>query len=306
LFQNIFYSRYICFYLIALFCSASAQAQTNLVDKVKSKRWIHGQQNCALNKQPAIDVLKLSESTYIFRQNKCTHYEAPFIYLLLGKQKALLFDTGATADTEHFPLSQLVIQTVKQFQAKFQLAPIELIVAHSHSHSDHYAGDGQFRALAKSHVIKPNLQSVVEFFNFKDWPNSNSNFDLGDRMLTVIPIPGHQQESIAIYDSESQFVLSGDTFYPGRLYIRDWNQFSNSIEQLTNLSLSKEIIGFLGAHIEMGEEGSDFPVGATYQPNEVDLLLSTHELMELHSIIKQLGDSPSIMQVGDVILYPVE
>mgnify|MGYP000737124293 CR=1 FL=1 len=150
------------------------------------------------------------------------------------------------------------------------------------------------------------FKSVVEFFNFKDWPNSNSNFDLGDRMLTVIPIPGHQQESIAIYDAESQCVLSGDTFYPGRLYIRDWDRFSNSIEKLANLSLSEEISGFLGAHIEMGEDGNDFPVGSTYQPNEVDLLLSIHELMDLHSIIKQLGDSPSIMQVGDVILYPVE
>lgn len=116
-----------------IICSALVDAKSSLIEKVKSKQWIHGQKDCSKDKQPAIDILQLTESTYIFRQNKCVHYEAPFIYLLLGKQKALLFDTGATSDVQRFPLHKTVRQTIESYQQQFQLAPLELIVAHSHS-----------------------------------------------------------------------------------------------------------------------------------------------------------------------------
>lgn len=173
-------------------------------------------------------------------------------------------------------------------------------------HSDHYAGDSQFADQPKTQVVKPDSQSVIAFFNFKDWPNTTSNLNLGERNLVVMPIPGHQRDSIAIYDSETHFVLTGDSFYPGRLYIRDWSLFADSIERLTKLTKTSRINGFLGTHIEMAKNGTDFPVGSTYQPDEVDLYLGVSELTKLNNMIKQLGDSATKAQVGDVILYPVE
>lgn len=44
-----------------------------------------------------------SEHTVILRQNKSVHFEAPFLFLLFGNERALLLDTGATADPAHFP-----------------------------------------------------------------------------------------------------------------------------------------------------------------------------------------------------------
>jgi hypothetical protein len=44
----------------------------------------------------------------ILRQNKAVHYEAPFLYLLFGSDRALLVDTGATPDPPLFPLRATV------------------------------------------------------------------------------------------------------------------------------------------------------------------------------------------------------
>ena len=36
------------------------------------------------------------------------HYEAPFMFLLFGDSRALLLDTGATANPQFFPLRRTV------------------------------------------------------------------------------------------------------------------------------------------------------------------------------------------------------
>lgn len=58
-------------------------------------RWIHGAPDCALSADPPLQVYAYDKDTYILRQSKCTHFEAPFLYLLFGTEKALLIDTGA-------------------------------------------------------------------------------------------------------------------------------------------------------------------------------------------------------------------
>jgi glyoxylase-like metal-dependent hydrolase (beta-lactamase superfamily II) len=39
----------------------------------------------------------------------------------------------------------------------------------------------------------------TRFFGFHNWPTEIVPYDLGDRVLDVIPIPGHEPSSIAIY-----------------------------------------------------------------------------------------------------------
>jgi len=57
-------------------------------------QWIHGSSDCATNDDPPLQVHAFDEDTYILRQNKCHNFEAPFLYLLFGTEKALLLDTG--------------------------------------------------------------------------------------------------------------------------------------------------------------------------------------------------------------------
>ena len=41
-------------------------------------------------------------------KSKATNYEAPFLYLLFGNERAILLDTGATKDAGVFPLRETV------------------------------------------------------------------------------------------------------------------------------------------------------------------------------------------------------
>jgi len=90
---------------------------------------MHGSADCRQNTDPEIQVHRYNATTYIIRQNKCRTFEAPFIYLLIGTQSALSFDTGAT-DT------QTLRDAIKQL-----VGDKPLLAAHSHAHGDHIAGD---------------------------------------------------------------------------------------------------------------------------------------------------------------------
>src|SRR5258708_29831241 len=66
-------------------------------------RWNHGAPG-----EPPIQVHAYDPHTYVLRQAKTTNYEAPFIYLMFGNQRAMLLDTGATTDARVFPLRETV------------------------------------------------------------------------------------------------------------------------------------------------------------------------------------------------------
>ena len=67
-----------------------AQADTDL----KSLSWIHGAQDCeAARAEPEYvqwQEVRYQSNTIIFRQNKCSNYEAPFVYLFIGTERSLL------------------------------------------------------------------------------------------------------------------------------------------------------------------------------------------------------------------------
>ncbi len=269
------------------------------------QNWIHGSENCEDNADPAIQIVKYNNNTWILRQNKCTNYEAPFMFLFFGKNKALLMDTGATEEATIFPLYETVRQIIGDWSDKN--GDVELIVAHTHKHGDHYAGDGQFKGKPNATVIGLEVEDVQESFKIKNWPEEIVDFDLGNRMMKIIPIPGHEASSIAVYDTSTKILLTGDTFYPGRLYVKDWNVFKKSIERLVKFTDNNEVSTILGNHIEMTQTpGVDYPTGTIYQPNESQLPLSVLELKELSSALTKLGDTPTKEVHDRFIIYPVD
>ena len=70
--------------------------------------WIHGSRRPGARTDPPIQVHAVDPHTFILRQSKSVHYEAPFLYLFCGRERALLLDTGATADPRAFPLRATV------------------------------------------------------------------------------------------------------------------------------------------------------------------------------------------------------
>ncbi len=281
--------------------SFPALASSDLAEKV----WIHGSEDCALNRDPPIDVFEFNPDTTILRQNKCANFEAPFIYMLFGTQTVLVLDTGATRDAESFPLYDTVQALIAGRAAGTQSQNLQITVIHSHGHRDHTAADAQFQGQPGVTLVKPTDKAVRQHFGFSDWPSGLARIDLGGRALEVIPVPGHQGQDIALYDERTGWLLTGDTVYPGRIYVKQWNEYRSSIERLAAFAETHPVSAVLGSHIEMSSDGTLFPLGATYQPQEASLLLTANDLSALNQALQQAGDKPQEIVTDKLIVTPV-
>ena len=132
--------------------------------------WHHGSRRRADDVGPRIQVHAADPHTFILRQSKSVHYEAPFLYLFCGNERALLLNTGATGDPADLPLRATVDTILRAWLAENPRQHYELVVAHSHAHGDHVAADAQFADRPDSTVVPPDLASVQAFFGFTTWP----------------------------------------------------------------------------------------------------------------------------------------
>jgi hydroxyacylglutathione hydrolase len=256
-------------------------------------QWIRGSAQCNANVDPPLQVHRYDDDTWVLRQNKCINFEGPFLFLLMGQTRALLLDSGATADAARFPVATTVRSLINMRLAERGQASIELVVAHSHAHGDHVAGDRQFAGQAATTVVGTNANAVSTFFGFAAAADGIATYELGGRALRVLSIPGHDAAHLAIHDPRTGWLLTGDTLYPGRLYIRDWAAYRTSIARLTAFAAAREVTAVLGTHIEMtSTAGVDYPVGTTFQPNEPPLTLSTAHLRELNDALTRIGATP--------------
>jgi glyoxylase-like metal-dependent hydrolase (beta-lactamase superfamily II) len=277
----------------------------SLLTSLQQKQWIHGSQDCKTNKDLAIEVFQYDESSYVLRQNKCLSYEAPFIYVLIGDDKILVVDTGATESANEFPLYKTIQSLNQKHSTQGKTSEREILVIHSHSHSDHYGADLQFSGRENVTVVAANSSGINEFFAFKDWPNQQSKIELGGRSITIIPTPGHQDEAISIYDTQTKWLLTGDTFYPGYVYVKDWNDYKNSISRLVSFTNNNKVSAILGAHIEMtNRAGEYYEVGTIYQPEESSLVLLPIDLVTLNAKLDQT-DEPAKISLDGLIVEPL-
>jgi len=264
------------------------------------RSWLTGGPKCI--ELPEFQIHEYNEDFYILRQSGCSNYEKPFLYLLFGRDKVLLLDTGAgKAD-----VARAVKHVIDGWLARNRLASIPLIVAHTHAHGDHTAGDAQLRVLPNTTLVAPNLQAVQTFFGFRNWPEDIITFDLGNRVLDVIPIPGHEPTSIAIYDRQTGVLFTGDSLYPGRLYVRDAAEYTRSIKRLVEFTNNKIVTHILGNHIENTRTPYlDYPVGTVYQSDEHVLELGRGELLELNDALQRMNGKLERMAMREFTIWPV-
>lgn len=289
--------------ILILICSCKPSVEESI--DLNTQNWIYGSENCEENTDPAIQIVKYNSNTWILRQNKCTNYEAPFMFLFFGDEKALLMDTGATEEDEIFPLYKVVNGIINDWSEKN--GAIKLVVAHTHKHGDHYAADGQFEGKPNTTVIGLEVDDLKEYFQISNWPQEIVEIDLGNRLMNIIPIPGHQASSIAVYDKSTKILLTGDTFYPGRLYVKDWLAYKQSIKRLLEFTSNNDISYILGNHIEMTQTArADYPIKTIYQPEEHPLPLGISELSELSITLTKLGNVPTREIHDSFIIYPVD
>lgn len=257
--------------------------------------WIHGHRRGAPDIDPEFQVRALDETTYVLRQSKARTFEAPFLYLLVGTERALLLDTGAVKDPDRCDLRRVVDALMPP--------GLSLLVAHTHSHGDHVAGDAQLASRPDTIVVGRSFDESVAGWGFTSWPEEVITLDLGGRALEVTGIPGHHETSVAVFDPQTGSLMTGDSVYPGRLYVRDPASYLESIERLTEFASTRPVRRVLGCHIEMSRDGGDYPLGARYQPREAPLPLTFADLVAVRDAARAAGSRPGVHPAGPALLW---
>ncbi len=195
-------------------------------------------------------------------------FEEVISYLVVGTEKALLFDTG------------LGIGDIRAVVSA--LTKLEPIVVNSHTHYDHVGGNHQFEAVyatateySKSNAKGRKHEDVAEFVGegwvWKETPEGFDRnryeskpfaitktiedgevMDLGGRKLEVLLTPGHAPDALCLLDRENRLLLTGDTFYPAALYAHlpgsDFALYRQTAQRLAKLRDDVDFV--LPAHNE--------------------------------------------------------
>jgi glyoxylase-like metal-dependent hydrolase (beta-lactamase superfamily II) len=182
-------------------------------------------------------------------------FELVISYLIVGSERALLFDTG---------LGIANIRAVVD-----QLTDREVIVLNSHSHYDHIGGNYQFdhilgldNAYTKQNASGSSPADIAEFigpgwvwkafpagFDPSTWRSrpyqlsqlveDGDRIDLGGRVLEVLETPGHAPDALCLLDRDHRLLFTGDSFYLAPLYAHlpgsDVAAYTATAERLASL-----------------------------------------------------------------------
>lgn len=270
-------------------------------DEVFPQAWPEGGPACP---ESVLTVHRYDRDTFILRQSLCTSFEAPFLYMLFGEDAVLVEDTGAGG----IPIGDAIEQVVTFWEddtGREGPEPLDIIVINSHAHGDHVAGNAQLAVRPGFRVVGFGVDAVSSFLGI-DWPHEPGELDLGGRVVEVIPIPGHESSHVALWDHGARLLLTGDTLYPGRVFVDDFTELKGSIGKLVEHVADDPPCYVLGTHIEMTDEpGVDFEFGSTHHPDEHPLQLRFEHLQELDDALQAMGDEPVFERHDDFIVFPL-
>jgi len=293
--------------LVGLTISFSAYAATSadgagLQRGVLPGAWKTGGPNCVT--VPDWQVHEYNEDFYIIRESGCVHFEKPFLYLIFGENKALLEDTGvaSAADKSVIPTAPFIMDLMARWAKRKKHAPVSLVVIHSHSHSDHTAADGQFKQMPDVQFVGATPSEIQKAAGIAAWPTDLGQIDLGNRIIEIIPIPGHDVASIALYDRLTGNLMTGDSLYPGRLGVQlaQVPTFAASAQRLAAFVSTHDVAHVLGTHIEQTKTAYlDYPRGTAYQPEEHSLDLTRAHIIELNDAFMRMGDKPATVALPE-------
>lgn len=166
------------------------------------------------------------------------NFQEVISYLILGDEKALLFDTG------------MGMQSIKSVVEELTSLPV--IVMNSHTHYDHIGGNYEFdtilamntqytigrseRGINHSLVEHEVAEGAICLEKAKAFDTASYHIkpfkisrlithehiiDLGNRKLEVIASPGHTPDAVVLIDKKNGLMWTGDTFYEGPIWLFD-------------------------------------------------------------------------------------
>lgn len=193
-------------------------------------------------------------------------FEEVISYLIVGRRRALLFDTG------------LGVASIRNVVG--QLTKLPVTVLNSHTHFDHTGGNSEFSdvlnlvtpfarnnskgqsneysrdALAPERIcgslpagVHPDAYAIRPW-HVRHWIHDGEQIDLGGRQLEIILTPGHTPDSLSLLDRQGGLLFTGDTFYAGPIYLftpeTDFAAYAKSVTRLAALAPNLQLL--LPAH----------------------------------------------------------
>ena len=205
----------------------------------------------------------IGPGSYAFREPKSSQGNTS--YLLFGKEKAYMFDSGTG---ENSGQNGVKIRDIVQAHTSL---PVTLLL--SHFHFDHNQNVSEFDKIGmpelsflRSRVGEDGVLSFTEEellegnqpreVKVTEWLPMDTAIDLGNRSIELISIPGHTDESVALVDRTEKIALLGDFLYNGQLYLFDENDLSAYLSSTDRLlSELDDSYRLFGAH---GQPEVDF------------------------------------------------
>ncbi|MGB3796317.1 MAG: MBL fold metallo-hydrolase [Alteraurantiacibacter sp.] len=234
-------------------------------------RWIHGSRVAATNRDPRIQVVQYNEDTFVLRQNVCVHWEAPFTYLLFGNDGALLIDSGATANAQHYPLRETVDAIIARWNQRRKRERLPLTVALTSGEDiAQNCGLVQFADSPDTVIVPTRMAAMQRHYGVGgNWPADTGTIDLGGRVIEVIPTPGTHRDGVSFYDPYCDFLFTGDLLFPGRINIGNDSDYAETLARLKTFADTRPVKWVMGGHVDMMfAPGRHYPRFATYKPYE--------------------------------------
>jgi glyoxylase-like metal-dependent hydrolase (beta-lactamase superfamily II) len=206
----------------------------------------------------------------VFAITEPRQYEAVNSFLVVGSERAVLFDTG------------MGIARISDLVRKITALPVTVL--NSHTHFDHVGGNREFDDVRNLDVAFSNASALGEVsdelrdyashsldedrvcgalpagvtshkYAIPAWPitsriRDGERLDLGGRTLEVLQTPGHTPDSLCLLDAANGLLFTGDTFYSGEVYLwapeTDVTGYAASIAKLVRLAPDLKLL--LPAH----------------------------------------------------------
>lgn len=192
----------------------------------------------------------------VFALYEPNQWQEAISYLVLGSERALLFDTG------------MGMASIRAVVDELWDGPV--VVLNSHTHFDHIGGNHEFDEIlamdtdytrdnargssnedvredaSAAALCAPLPEGVtedtyaIEPFQISEVVGDGHEISLGDRTLEILHVPGHTDDAIALLDRDAGYLWTGDSFYEGPIWLfwpgTDLEAYRRSTERMAALA----------------------------------------------------------------------
>lgn len=154
-------------------------------------------------KNDELTITKLESDMWVFETNDNTT-----LYLVEGSKKALLMDTGTISK----------ISKLDSIVGLLTDKPVYVLI--THVHVDHAGNMNYFKDVYLHPADTVLLDRIPPYNGTIHYLADGDRFDLGNKKIEVLHMPGHTPGSVVLLDREAGNCYSGDAFGSGQVWMQ--------------------------------------------------------------------------------------